>query len=117
MESLECWKVTEEYHIRQKEEEGNADEVEIDKEWEQIEYAYDLEGEMICDMEKDFYHAAFLMSYSYFESIISAMCKEISIEINKKGYDSIECKINKLLQKCNGNFSHETNEKYNYEST
>lgn len=82
----------------------------IKKAEESIFSEYTFRMEEISEMENIFFHAMFIMTYSYFESLVSAMCKHLSLNLKSNVYD----KTKAILSKTRKPFIKEVEEKYNY---
>lgn len=95
---LELWKAT------------KIDESNCVSEEEIIQREYNWEKESIYNLENDFYHAAFILVYSYFESIIAAMCKNKSLTIKPHVVDNVK----EILNCCKESFSANVQSKYDY---
>lgn len=105
---LEEWKKAEDERVYNK----YADELQemIENEENKVELQYDWEKEILWHMENDFYHSTFILAYSYFESLVAAMCKEKAIRSN----NHIDNKVSNILQHCKTQFTADTQTKYNY---
>lgn len=82
----------------------------VNKEECDIMCDYSLHKAKIVTIEGSFMHAVLILCYSYFESIISAMCIEKSIKVE----NSIRTNVQRLLDKCKETFSAITQEKFDY---
>ena len=71
---------------------------------------YEWNDEYIFYMENNFYHSTFILAFSYFESIVSAMCKEKSLD----SYSPIQKSVENLLNTCNKSFSEEIQPQMDY---
>jgi hypothetical protein len=89
---------------------GKYEDYEISKNEDAVMSEYSWKMECLVRMENDFYHAILIMAYSYFESIITAMCKEVKLSVS----NSIKTNIEAIVNSCNGNFTIETQEKVDY---
>ncbi len=89
IKKLEDWKSIKLNDI-QKKNQGEPKEVIQHKE-EPIHLEYDFRMEDILSMKNLFFHATFILAYSYFESIVSAMCKEKNIKVKNQIDQNIKC--------------------------
>ena len=77
---------------------------------EPVHLEYDIKMETICCMENTFHQAMFLLTYSYFESIVAAMCKEASLKVE----NNVETNVTCILKNTNSGFPTKIKDIYDY---
>lgn len=82
----------------------------ITNEEDNVNSQYDWQKQILWNTENDFYHATFILAYSYFESIVSAICKDKAIVAD----NHIDNKVKAILCHCKSQFKATTQIQYNY---
>lgn len=89
----------------------NLDDIEESKALSYLQLEYSDRDERVFDLKYNFYHATFILVYSYFESMVSAYVKTI---LSSNPAFSAEKNVDMILTEKNASFSPEVQQEYDY---